>query len=74
MGVNSMTKTQAKDILDKLKRTNMEDYSKEDWGKRQYDHGYQRGFDEAADLHRQTLEAIDLILHGASEKLYQNYD
>jgi len=74
MGVNSMTKTQAKDILDKLKRNDMEDYSKEDWGKWQYDRGYQRGFDDASDLHRQTLEAIDLILHGSSEKLYQNYD
>lgn len=69
-----MTKTTAKEILDKLKNQDMDQYTKEEWGEKQYSRGYDRGLEDGSDLHRQTLEAVDLILHGASEKIYRNYD
>lgn len=69
-----MTKTPAGKILDKLKRNNMDQYTKEEWGELCRAKGYDQGFEDGSDLHRQTLEAVDLILHGASEKIYRNYD
>lgn len=68
-----MTKTPAKDILDKLAREDIDKYTKEEWGERQRKRGYDQGFDDAAEQHRQTIDAVELLLHGAAERLYKDY-